>query len=642
MITLADIDLQNISPEKLGELLIEAKKAYYTSGKPIMDDHTYDTLEEILLKKSPYHRLFSKVGNPNFNSGFDKKKHLMPMGSQNKVNNLKDLVHYFELKKIDQKTIFSIQPKCDGISLEIIYKNGKCLEAITRGDGFLGDVITQNVVKMKNFVSSFKDTFSGSVRCEIVVTDDDFKKINEISEEKYSNSRNAVSGISQRLDGKYAQYCSLYAVDLNGDKKFLTEKDKIDYLKDNAFVTVENIICNTFDQIEKVYQEFLVDKRKLYQYEMDGLVVKINDLKLQEELGSKNNRPKGQVAYKFPSRSSESKIININWQVGPMGSITPVAQVDPIEISGAIISYASLANYQLIKEKNINVDDIVQIERRGDVIPHIEKVISKVNPGHAHYPQKCPSCSSPLIVDNKFIRCPNIKNCPEQILGSLKLFCDVLDIKGISQKTIKKLYQKKLLRLPGDFYDLKVSNFQNIEGLGEKSGTNFYKEIQNKRKLSLAQLLQASSIPSFSSKRILQIIKAGFDSPEKILDISEAQLEALPGIQITLARKIYQGIQDRKDFIASILNKVSLTRDITNNSFKNLSFVITGTLSVSRKEIEKEIINKGGKVLSTVSQNTNYLISNQQNSLSSKFIKAKKLGVKIIDEKDFKLLANKQ
>jgi DNA ligase (NAD+) len=211
-----------------------------------------------------------------------------------------------------------------------------------------------------------------------------------------------------------------------------------------------------------------------------------------------------------------------------MGTITPVAQVDPIEISGAVISYASLANYDLIKEKNINIDDIVEIQRRGDVIPHIESTIVKVNPGHIIAPTNCPSCKTKLIKDNKFLKCPNLKNCPAQILGSLKLFCDTLKIKGISDKTVNKLYQAGHIRLPGDFYKLTVFEFENLVGLGKKSGTNIVQQIQAKKTLTLKQILDSAIIPNFSSQRITQIINAGFNTPDKILIISISQLEALP------------------------------------------------------------------------------------------------------------------
>ena len=640
MITLDSPELKNISPEKLGELMIEAKKAYYTSGKPIMDDHTWDILEDTLHKKLPYHRIFTKVGTTHFNTGFDKKSHSIPMGSQNKVNRLDDLIHYFELKKIPKNTEFVVQPKCDGISLEIIYKNGELIEAITRGDGHIGDVITQNVVKMKNAVLKLSDHFSGAIRCEIIMLNDDFEKLNKINDNlNYSNSRNAASGISQRLDGQFSDFCSLYAVDINSTShQFTTETEKIEFLKKHNITPVENFSCQNFDQVEEIYQKFLTQKRQNYPFEIDGLVIKINDLNLQHQLGTKNNRPKGQVAYKFPSRSSQTRITNITWQVGPMGTITPVAQVDPIEISGAIITFASLANYDLIKEKNINIDDIVEIQRRGDVIPHVEKVVTKITSGHTLAPTHCPICHTQLIFDNKFIRCPNNSQCAGQILGSLRLFCDTLEIKGISDKTIEKLYQLNLVQLPGDFYRLQVADFENIPGLGTKSGTNIVKEIQAKKSLTLKQILDAAIIPNFSSQRIIQIINAGFDTPEKILHITIPQLEALPGIKITLAEKIYQGIQNRKNFIKSILSHVSLKnppQDIKKSAIKGLSFAITGDLSVPRKILEEKIISLGGKLSSSVSSNTDYLITNETESSSSKFVNAKKFGTKILSETEF-------
>lgn len=649
MITLQSLDLEHMSPEDLGELMMEAKKAYYVDSKPIMDDHTWDVLEDILRQKNPYHRIFTKVGNKNFNTGFQKKKHSMPMGSQNKVNNYEDLVHYFELKKIPENTDFIVQPKCDGISLEIEYKQGRVVDAITRGDGLIGDVITQNVVKMKNFIEKIDNSFTGSIRCEIVVTQKDFKKLNKINfindlqstiqNLTYSNPRNAASGISQRLDSKFSELCSLYAVDIFSEShQFKTEMEKINFLKKEKIITVDTILCKNFSQIEKIYQQFLNKDRKEYPFDIDGLVIKINSEKIEKELGSKNGRPKSQVAYKFPFSTNQTRILEINWQVGPLGTITPVAKVEPIEISGAVITFASLANYDLIKEKNINIDDIVEISRRGDVIPHIEKVISKVNPGYIHHPINCPSCNTKLIIENKFLKCPNISGCLAQILGGLKLFCDKLEIKGLSEKTIEKLYNANKIKLPGDFYKLQVDDIKNLENLGDKSAKNIINEIQSKKELTLRQIFDAASIPNFSSARIQQLIDAGFDNPEKLLNITISQLEPLPGIQITLAEKIYNGIQSKKEVIESILNNVGTRQGVflsKNKKIENLSFAITGELSVPRKEIENIIEDNGGKISSSVTKNTSYLITNETSSDSSKFLAAKKLNIPILTESEF-------
>ena len=644
MYQLSDFNLENINPQDLGEILMSAKKAYYVDSKPIMDDHTFDTLEEILRQKAPYHRIFSKVGSKNFNTGFDKKKHIMPMGSQNKVNTFEDLVHYFELKKININE-YVIQPKCDGISLEIEYRDGKFVDAVTRGDGQIGDIISQNVVKMKNLVPNLPRDFTGSIRCEIVVLQKDFEKLNKISTEKYSNPRNAASGLSQRLDGKYAEYCSLFAVEIFPHQK--TEFDDVRYLKELNITTVESILCNNFKEIENIYQEFLNKKRKNYPFEIDGLVVKINNHQIQKELGSRDGRPKGQVAYKFPSLTNETKIKNITWQVGPLGTITPVAEVDPIETSGAVITYASLSNYDLIKEKNINIGDIVQISRRGDVIPHIEKVISKVNSGHIQAPENCPICKTKLITDHKFLKCPN-PNCLGQILGVLNLFCKTLDIKNISEKTIRKLFDTGKLKLPGDFYQLKIEDISTLDNLGEKSAKNIISEIQSKRELSLIQVFDSAQIPNFSHARIKQMIDFGFDTPQKLLNLKLTDFDNLPGFRITLAQKIIAGINLRKEIIISILSQVSLREaPATKQSrvLSDLSFCITGDLSIPRKDMIAKIESLGGKFVSSVTSNTDYLLTNlpagrhgEMDSNSSKFLSAKKLGVKIINENEFQKL----
>lgn len=642
MITLDQIDLKNLSPEDLGELLISAKKAYYTGGKPIMDDHTYDTLENVLKQKLPYHRLFTKVGTPNFNTGFDKKTHIIPMGSLNKVTNFNDLVHYFELKKISRIELV-VQPKCDGISLEIEYQRGRLVNAITRGDGIVGDLITQNVIKMKNFVKSLPDDFSGSIRCEIVVTKKDFEELNIASlGEKYSNPRNAASGLSQRLDGKYSNLCSLYAVDILPQNTKMydisTEYTKIDLLESFGFTPVESLLCHSFHEIETIYQRFLNTKRQDYPYEIDGLVIKINDLNVARVLGVKNNRPKYQVAYKFPANSNQTHIKNILWQVGPMGSVTPVAEVEPIELSGAIINFASLGNYDLVIKKNLNLGDIIEISRRGDVIPHVEKVITKVSSSHINIPTNCPDCNTPLIKEDKNIRCPNQKSCQSQILGSLRLFCDTLGILGLSDKTIKKLYLANKIRLPGDFYKLSVEDISGLDNLGEKSGKNIINQIQSKKNLSLKQIFDAAIIPHFSAARVQQLIDAGFDTPQKLLDINIDNLLSIKGFQKTLAQKIINGIALRRHWINSILSQVNLQLITSNLKLSNLSFAITGDLSVPRSKFIEIIEINGGKFISSVSKNTNYLISNKNDSNSSKFVDANKLNIPIISEDDFNKL----
>ncbi len=647
MYSLSDFDLETLSPQKLGEILVDAKKAYYTTGRPLMDDHTYDTLEAVLKKKSPYHRLFSKVGHDNFDTGWEKKSHSIPMGSQNKVSTYKDLIHYFELKNKSSPFLqrgtrggFLVQPKCDGISLEIRYENGHLLDAITRGDGHTGDVITQNVVKMKQVVLTTAKKFNGSVRCEILVTKKDFVELNKLVKNEaglYSNPRNAASGLSQRLDGLYSEFCTLYATDISGN--FSTESEKISLLKNLGFTSVESHLCQSFEDIEKIYQNFLRRDRGVYPYDIDGLVVKINNLDIATSLGQKNGRPKYQVAYKFPADSNQSVIKNITWQVGPLGSITPVAEVEPVEISGAIINFASLGNYDLVLKKNLNTGDIIEISRRGDVIPHIEKVITKVNAGTTPIPTHCPACKTPLLKEDKFLRCPNGHHCLPQILGSLRLFCDKLNILGLSDKTIEKLYHSGKLKKPGDFYKLKVEDIANLDNLGEKSAKNVLHQIASKKTLSLKELFTAASIPDFSAARIQQLITAGFNTPEKLLDITLNDILSQKGFQKTLAQKIINGINFRKEWIISILINTSLiTPKSHKGTLSGLTFAITGTLSRSRNSVIKEIENAGGKFHSAVSKNTSYLITNDTTTNSSKLTDAQKNGVKIINENDFQKL----
>ena len=310
-----------------------------------------------------------------------------------------------------------------------------------------------------------------------------------------------------------------------------------------------------------------------------------------------------------------------------------MAEVQPIELSGAVITFASLANYQLVKQKNINTGDIVEISRRGDVIPYIEKVVNKVSAKKPTIPSHCSSCHTLLKKEAKFLRCPNSLACPSQTLGSLRLFCKFLDIKGISDKTIQKLVKAKKVKLAGDFYKLKITDINQLAGLGDKSAQNIINQIQAKRHISLVQALTAATIPNFSKKRIQQAVNAGFNTPKKILNLTVTDLASLPGFQSTLSQKIIQGIDIKKPTITSILDQITLKTTRQSSQFKHLSFAITGTLSRPRKQITSDIESAGGQIVDAVTKNTSYLISNLNKSNSSKFKTAKKLSIPIISEK---------
>jgi DNA ligase (NAD+) len=284
---------------------------------------------------------------------------------------------------------------------------------------------------------------------------------------------------------------------------------------------------------------------------------------------------------------------------------------------------------------NVNIGDIIEISRRGDVIPHIEKIITKINSGHVAIPTHCPSCHTKLIVEDKFLHCPN-PQCLSQIIGSLNLFCQTLEILGLSDKTIQKLYHSGRIKLPGDFFKLKVADIQDLDNLGEKSAKNIIYQIQSKKVLSVVEVFDAAIIPHFSRKRIQQLITAGFDTPEKLLNLQESELLNIKGFQTTLAQKIIIGISQRRSWIESILSNVSLKNiSLKNGKLNGLTFCITGDLSHPRKDIEKLIEANGGQVMSSVSANTSYLLTNETSSNSSKFVTAQKLNIPIINEESF-------
>lgn len=647
-ITLSDVDIQHMSMSELGDLLIEAKKAYYLGSQPIMDDHTYDTLEQILAQKKPHHRFFQKIGTNVANTGFDKKNHTRPMGSQNKVTNLHDLKKYFNRHSLPPSTEFVVQPKLDGLSISLEYQNGQIQAAVTRGNGLTGDVITQNVSTMRQFKSRLAKPFTGSIRAELIISKTDFSALTkEVGQNVYSNPRNAASGIAQRLDGKYSNYCTVCPVDIvfsNPNHTPPTELKALDYIRQTGLVPIETVFCKTLYEVESAFQTFYTTKRLTFPYAIDGLVVKINSLATQKTLGAIQGKPKGQVAYKFPADSKDTKLAKISWQVGPLGHITPVAILTPVEVAGAIVTKASLGNKDLIMVKNIQVGDIVHLSRRGDVIPYVESVTTKINPGTASIPTLCPSCQTKLVVEPKYLLCPNHLSCPAQVIGTLRLFSKALGIDAIATKTIQKLYTAGKLTKPGDFYTLTVSDFESLPGLGRLIGNKIITQIQNRRSLSVEEVFEANAIPNLSQARLQELINHGFNKPEHILCLTVSDLVKLKGYKTTLAQKIVQGIKLRRANITSVLAQVTIIQptQTIRQSLAKYSFCLTGAMTKPRTEIIKLIEQNGGTIRPTVSSKLQYLVSNQPNSSSTKTKTAKKLGIPIISEADLYALITKQ
>jgi DNA ligase (NAD+) len=386
-----------VTQQELNEIaqkLLKADTAYYNTGHPIIADQEYDALQATLKANDPRHPYFEKVGDKP-SSLWEKATHNIFMGSLEKVHTEEDFLKWAGKHKNET---FIIQPKIDGLSLSQRFNNGAFVQAVTRGDGVSGEDITSNVKKMDGFMGTpfpnLKELKMGdefSVRCEIILNRQDLDRINSVSEEPYKNCRNAASGISRRLDGKFCQYLSMIHYDVEMGGFPINENDKIEFLKRIGLKTVPYVVGNVEKMIE-VYNEFK-EKRDKLPFGIDGMVIKINSWGKQKELGKVNNRPKGQIAWKFDPPSAATILREVTWEVGRTGVITPLGHVDPVEIDGSTIQKVTLHNIAQIKRLNLGLNDVIMMVKAGDIIPFVEKVIIPI--------YTCPECKFKGSIDEQ-------------------------------------------------------------------------------------------------------------------------------------------------------------------------------------------------------------------------------------------------
>jgi DNA ligase (NAD+) len=622
------VDLQ----KKL-DRLDELDAAYHSgTGNALISDTAYDLFKDSVYRMlPPDHPRLDKVGH-EVCSAWPKEKHEILMGSQNKKSTEDEIRDWVKgvLEALQVTEVkFVIQHKIDGFSLEALYDSGKLDRALTRGNGLVGDVITPNAKMFRQLPSVIPVLKNVNVRGEGVIAKSDFSIIQDKSDDRYKNSRNAASGISRGFEGKYCKHIRLIAYDINATVK--TETEKIEVLNKLGFVPVWTQACSDIDEILDIYRDFRDNLRDTLPYDIDGLVLKIDDLDLQEQLGYKNNRPMGQVALKFESDQALTFIKAILLQVGRTGKITPVAVLEPVELMGSTIRKASLHNFDLISEKGIGVGAEVCIEKKGDIIP---QVVDVVNAGADYIkPTVCPSCGGPVGDDGVNMWCRN-KVCRERDVNRIVYWIQVIDMKGFSESFVEKLWDMEKLRTVADLYRLKVDDFIAIEGVGESTIKSFFERLQSTSTMYLEKFITALGIPSCSKSTAEDLVEK-FGSWDKITAMHPAELQRLPGYAETSARTICSGIQEVADMATELLNVITIKYKKTG-PFTGLSFCVTGSLaSMGRKEFEDLVVDKGGIAKKSVAEGLTYLVTNDKDSGSKKNEKALKYGVKIINEEEF-------
>ncbi len=653
--------------KELADLIKKHNYNYHTLDKPKITDQEFDKLvkeNDILEKKYP--SLVLK-NSPNQTYGSKIKDNFKKIQHNSQMYSLANAFDNNDIKEFIKRSVkflnltndndfqYICEPKIDGLSLNLVYKNGNLISAGTRGDGFIGEDVTENILNIKNIPSKLEKDFPDfiEIRGEVFLYKSDFEKLNSRLENKskFANPRNAAAGSLRQLDISVSHSRPLKFIPHgigNCSVNFNKIENYYNHLR-NWKIIPNNLIkkCDSVEEIIKFYN-YINQKRSSIDYDIDGLVVKINSFKLQERLGYVGKNPRWAVAIKFSAEKANTIIQSVDYQVGRTGAITPVARLQPVNLGGVIISNASLHNFDEINKKNINILDLVEIERAGDVIPYVTRLIkknSKVNT-NIKPPRNCPICKSKVLKekDEAILRCSNTYGCNSQKIGRLVHFVSKksLNIDGFGEKQVKQLFNLKYINKIEDIFS--IENFETeiirLDGWGKLSFSNLVKSINKSRKISLDKFIYSLGI-RFIGEVNAEILANEFKQLNVFISSSNniSMLENIDG----LGPKAISSIVDffskdtNRETINNLKNHLTISYEENkefDNFFSNKHLVFTGTLSeLSRDEAKYLAKTKGAKILSSISKKTDFLIAGEK--AGSKIDKATQLGIKILNEKEF-------
>jgi DNA ligase (NAD+) len=633
--------------DELATLIRRYKDAYY-NGQPLVSDAAFDALEDELRALAPEHEVLAGVGAPlpgkseaevvrEQTTEWEKARHAIPMGSLNKAVSEAELRKWAArceelaakegLEGISSSLL--VTEKLDGLSLECIYEKGVFKDAITRGDGEVGERITSNARRMKGVPHKLKKPVSVSVRGEIILKLSDLRKAFPGA----SNPRNQAAGTSKRFDGQNCEYLTVLFYDLEGEEQ-KTEGAKFERLAELG-LTVPTWSVTDLEGAMALHATYAEKTRGSLDYEIDGIVIRANDVHASHMLGEKANRPRAAIAYKFASQAKISRVKDILWDTGPSGRVSPIAVVEPVEIAGATVQRASLHNASNVAALGIGIGDEVLVSRRNDVIPYVEEVVAKHGP-NAEPPTKCGVCQSLLVAEGEYICCKNLE-CTALVEGRLQNWVGAQNILEWGDKLIAQLVQAKLAREPADLYKLEVKDIAALERRGEIIAKKVLDNLRAKLPLTLPVFLGSLGIESFAIQTAKLIVAAGFDTLEKVLAATEEQLAEIPGLGPSKAHAVVHGLAARRDEIQRLLavGVVPVTPTAGGGKLSGKSFCFTGALSRPRAELEAMVEARGGTLLSGVTKDLSYLVMRDPSSGSSKAQKAAKYGTECIDEARF-------
>ncbi len=631
---------------ELAALIAKYKDAYYNK-QPLVSDATYDALEDELRELEPEHPILASVGAPVASergaavTAWEKARHAIPMGSLNKAVSEAEFREWAarcdklgaESGLAPISTCLLVTEKLDGLSLAVNYERGELVSAITRGDGQTGERITENARRMKGVPKRLKEPLTLSIRGEIILKLSDMAKGFPGYD---APPRNKAAGTSKRFDGAGCEWLTVMFYDLEGGDEHATEEEKYRRLEALGLLVPTFTVTDLAGALA-IHKEYAAQRRAGLDYEIDGLVVRANDLRAQHLLGELADRPRAAVAYKFASMAKISRVVAITWETGPSGRVTPIAQVEPVEIGGATVQNVALHNASNVERLGIGVGDEALVSRRNDVIPYLEEIAAK-HGETAAIPTTCATCGEALTRRGEYLVCTNLL-CRAIVEGRIKRWVGTQDVLEWGDKLVAQLVEAKLVKEPADLYRLEVKDIARLERRGEIIAKKVLANLKAKLPLSLPVFLASLGIDDFATETAKLLVANGLDTLEKVQAATVEELAAMKGMGEIRARSVVTGLAARRDEIARLLAAgVVPVAPSAGGGLTGKSFCFTGALPRPRKEYESLVEKHGGTLLSGVTKDLAYLVMADPSSGSSKAEKARKYGTSCIDVEAFMAL----
>ncbi len=644
--------MTEIQQKKMTELvdkLNEYAYRYYVLDDPSVADNVYDKLYDellaleketgVILEHSPTKR----VGGEPIKE-FGEHTHINRLYSLDKCQSYDELRAWdAKIKKAVGNVLYTLEYKLDGLTLVVTYENGKMLGAATRGNGVTGEDVTAQARTIRSVPAAipFKGTVEAKGEC--IMRRSAFRKYNELTDEPLKNPRNAAAGAIRNLDPKVTASRKLdlvfYDVNYIDGENIDTQSDGVKWLKNNKFKT--EMLCTTSD-IEQIIEKISSVDRDALDFDIDGMVIKIDDYSVRERLGFTDKFPRWAIAYKFEAEETTTVLKDVIWQVGRTGKLTPLAVLEPVVLCGATVRRATLNNYADIVRKKIAKNCTVFIRRSNDVIPEILSSVEGTGEGEIALPETCPACGSPLVSRGAHIFCPNTDGCKPQIVARLSHFVSkgCMDIDGLSEKTLELFFDKLGITEAYELYDIKPEDLASLDSFKEKKSEKICNAIAKSKSVKLAAFINALGVPNVG-KKLADDLAEIYGNLDALMSANKEELAAIDDIGDIVASDICGYFANRRDFIDKLLSKgiTFISTAKGSGNFDGEKVVLTGTLSSMTRSKASELIEAGGgKVQSSVTGETTLVIAGE--NAGSKLDKAKAAGIKIIDESEFLSLVN--